>query len=735
MVTWGWFEDSGWYQTELGQNMEKEINDLAAEIVKDALVSSKEDIDLAKVRNIGIAAHVDAGKTTTTERILFYTGRTHRIGEVDAGSATMDWMIQEKERGITITSAVTTAMWHDNIINIIDTPGHVDFTVEVERSLRVLDGMVAVFCAVGAVQPQSETVWRQADHYRVPRIAYVNKMDRTGANFFNVVDKMKERLGAKTVLCQLPIGSEANFQGMVDLITMKARFYFDELGQQFEDREIPGDMLKEAQEYHEALIAEAAEGSDELTEKFLMGEELTEEDIRRGLRARCLKNEIVPVLCGSSFRNKGVQFLLDAIVDYLPSPLESPPIEAHDANTNELVTRRGLIEEPMAALVFKIATDPFVGKLAFVRVYSGTLNVGSAALNTVKGKRERIGRLVRMHADHREDVTALHAGELGAVLGLKISTTGETLCDEKVPIILENIKFPEPVISIAIEPKSKADQERMGTALGKLADEDPTFKTTTNPDTGQTMISGMGELHLDIIVDRLVREFQVNANVGRPQVAYKEAIRKTVTAEGRFVRQTGGHGQFGHVWIEVEPLEPGSGFQFESKVVNGTVPKEYFNAVEEGCREAAQCGILAGFPVVDVKVTLFDGSYHEVDSSELAFKVAGSMAFHEALEKNECYIKEPIMNVEIEVPDNYLGDVIGDMNGRRGKIESLAVEGNNIQVIKAQAPLAEMFGYTTGLRNISQGRGTSSMEFGLYAEVPKNIQDQIINRMTGRVVG
>ena len=710
-----------------------ETTNLTNEIVRNTCVTTKEDINLAKVRNIGIAAHIDAGKTTTTERILFYTGRTHRIGDVDAGSATMDWMIQEKERGITITSAVTTARWRDHIINVIDTPGHVDFTVEVERSLRVLDGMVAVFCAVGGVQPQSETVWRQADRYKVPRIAYVNKMDRTGANFLNVVEKMVERFGANAVPCQLPIGAESDFIGMIDLITMKARIYKDELGQKFEDTDIPADMLEQAKEYREKMVSEAAEGEEELTEKFLMGEELTEEEIRRGLRSRCIKNEVVPVFCGSSFKNKGVQFLLDAIVDYLPSPLEIPEIHAHDAATDEDVIRKGLVEEPLAALVFKIATDPFVGKLAFVRVYSGVLSVGSAVLNSIKGKRERIGRLVRMHADHREDVMELHAGELGGVLGLKISTTGDTLCDEKAPIKLENITFPDPVISVAIEPKSKADQDRMGVALGKLADEDPTFRTSTNPDTGQTMIAGMGELHLDIIVDRLLREFQVDANVGRPQVAYKEAVRKTVKAEGRFVRQTGGRGQFGHVWLEVSPLEPGSGFQFESKVVGGTVPKEYFKAVEQGCREAAQCGVLAGFPVVDVKVVLFDGSYHEVDSSEMAFKVAGSMAFREALSKNECYIKEPIMKVEIEVPDNYLGDVIGDINGRRGKIESLDVDSNNIQIVKAQAPLAEMFGYTTTLRNISQGRGTASMQFGFYAEVPKNIQDQIINRITGKI--
>lgn len=697
-------------------------------------VTRQEDIDLAKVRNIGIAAHIDAGKTTTTERILFYTGRTHRIGEVDAGSATMDWMIQEKERGITITSAVTTARWNEHIINIIDTPGHVDFTVEVERSLRVLDGMVAVFCAVGGVQPQSETVWRQANKYSVPRIAYVNKMDRVGANFMNVVDKIRERLGANAVACQLPIGAEADFQGMVDLITMKARFYLDELGQKFEDREIPEELLDEARELRTKMMDEAAQGSEELTEKFLLEEELSVEEIKEGLRLRCLRNELVPVFCGSSFRNKGVQFLLDAIVDYLPSPLDRPEISAHDPQSGEEIVRQGLVSEPMAALVFKIATDPFVGKLAFVRVYSGTLRVGGAALNAVKGKRERIGRLVRMHADHREDIMELHAGELGGVLGLKLSTTGDTLCDESAPILLENISFPEPVISIAIEPKSKADEDRMGTALSKLTEEDPTFKATTNSETGQIMIAGMGELHLDIIVDRLLREFQVNANVGRPQVAYKEAIRRAVKAEGRFIRQTGGRGQYGDVWLELSPAEPGAGIVFEADVPNGEVPKEYFDAVEQGCREAAQCGVLAGFPVIDVKARLFGGSFHEVDSSELSFKVAASMAFREALEKTECYIKEPIMKVEISVPETYLGDVIGDLNGRRGKIGNLDASGDGIQIIKADAPLAEMFGYTTSLRNLSQGRGSASIEFGCYEEVPKNIQDQIVMRMTGRVL-
>lgn len=696
-------------------------------------VTRQEDKDLAKVRNIGIAAHIDAGKTTTTERILFYTGRTHRIGEVDAGSATMDWMIQEKERGITITSAVTTALWNDHTINVIDTPGHVDFTVEVERSLRVLDGMVAIFCAVGGVQPQSETVWRQANKYHVPRIAYVNKMDRVGANFMNVVERIRERLHANAVPCQLPVGSEADFKGVIDLIKMKAIIYQDELGRTFTETEIPAELLAEAEELRLKMIDEAAQGSDELTEKYLLEEELNEEEIRQGLRLRCLRNEIVPVFCGSSFKNKGVQPLLDAIVYYLPSPLDVPEIQAHDANTDVIVARKGCIDEPLAALVFKIAADPFIGKLAFVRVYSGVLKVGSAVLNTIKGKRERISRLVRIHADHREDIMELHAGELGGVIGLKLSTTGDTLCDEKAPIKLENISFPEPVISVAIEPKSKADEERMAAAFIKLTDEDPTFKTSSNADTGQTMIAGMGELHLDIIVDRLLREFQVNANVGRPQVSYKETIRKNSRAEGRFVRQTGGHGQFGHVCLELSPLAPGSGIQFEVNITDGVIPKEYFKAIEQGCREAAQCGTLAGFPVVDVKATLCDGSYHEVDSSELSFRVAASMAFREAMEHTECYLKEPVMNIEIAVPDNYLGDVIGDFNGRRGKIEKMEAEANGIQIITGSAPLAEMFGYTTALRNLSQGRGIASMEFGCYSEVPKNIQDQIVERMTGRV--
>lgn len=689
-------------------------------------------IDLSKVRNIGIAAHIDAGKTTTTERILFYTGRTHRIGEVDAGSATMDWMVQEKERGITITSAVTTAMWRNCVINVIDTPGHVDFTVEVERSLRVLDGMVGVFCAVGGVQPQSETVWRQADRYLVPRIAYVNKMDRTGANFFSVVDKIKERLNHNPVPVQVPIGAESDFVGIIDLVTMRARYYIDDLGQQIEERDIPEEYLLQAETFREKMIEAAADGDEELTEKFLIGAKFTEDEIRRGLRMRVLRNEIVPVFCGSSFKNKGIQFLLDGIVDYLPSPLEVHPVIGTDGHTGEGVRRLGRVEEPLAALVFKIATDPFVGKLAFVRVYSGVLTAGNAVLNANKGKRERIGRLVRMHADHREDVTELQAGELGGVLGLKGSSTGDTLSDEKDVVILENIEFPEPVIAVAIEPKTKADQDKMGVALGKLSDEDPTFRMSTNLETGQTMIAGMGELHLDIIVDRLLREFQVCANVGRPQVAYKEAIRKAVKAEGRFVRQSGGRGQFGHVWLEVEPLDAGGGFVFESKVVGGTVPKEYFKAVEAGAREAAETGHLAGYPVVDVKVALVDGSYHEVDSSEMAFKVAGSMAFKEALEHNDCYLKEPVMKVEVVVPDDYLGDVIGDLSSRRGQIKDMEVVSGNVRSVLAYVPLAEMFGYTTTLRSLTQGRGTSSMEFAYYLEVPKQIQETLVAKLYGR---
>ncbi len=695
-------------------------------------MSSQTKIDLHKVRNIGIAAHIDAGKTTTTERILFYTGKVHRIGEVDAGAATMDWMIQEKERGITITSAVTHAEWKGTIINVIDTPGHVDFTVEVERSLRVLDGVVAVFCAVAGVQPQSETVWRQASRYNVPRIAYVNKMDRTGANFFQAVDHIRERLGAVPVCVQIPIGEESGFQGMVDLLTRKAIIYKDDQGREMSIEDCPENLKLQMESFREKMIEAAAEADEELTMKFLEGIELTDEEVKRALRKRTVSNEIVPVFCGSSFKNKGVQPMLDGVVDYLPSPLEVPAVIGHDPDTGEEKIRRADPDEPLSALVFKIATDPYVGKLAFARVYSGMLRAGTAVLNSNNGKRERIGRLLRMHADRREDVDVIQAGELGAIVGLKQSSTGDTLSDEKNSITLEKIEFPEPVISVAIEPKTKADQDKMGLSLAKLSEEDPTFRTRTDEDTGQCVISGMGELHLEIIVDRLLREFSVGANVGKPQVAYKEAIRKAVRAEGRFVRQTGGRGQFGHVWLEVEPLPPGKGFVFESKIVGGTVPKEYVAPVEAGVKEALNTGVLAGYPVVDIQVRLVDGSYHEVDSNEMAFKIAGSMGLKEALRKNDNYLKEPIMAVEVVVPDNYLGDVIGDINSRRGKIEGVNPSAGNTQTVKSQVPLSEMFGYVGNLRSLTQGRGTYTMEFAHYAEVPKNIQEEIIARYNGK---
>ena len=688
------------------------------------------NIALDKIRNIGVAAHIDAGKTTTSERILFYTGRTHRIGEVDSGSATMDWMVQEKERGITITSAVTTAQWKDCTVNIIDTPGHVDFTVEVERSLRVLDGVIAVFCAVGGVQPQSETVWRQADRYHVPRIAYVNKMDRTGANFFNVVDRIQERLGANPIPVQIPIGAEGEFRGMVDLVTMRALIYEDDLGQQMVECDIPEDLQLMAEAFREKMLEAAAEGCEEFTNKFLEGELLSESEIRQGLRMRTIRNEIVPVFCGSSFKNKGVQPLLDGVVDFLPSPLDLPPVQGIDPQTGEEKARVGRPEEPLSALVFKIATDPFVGKLAFVRVYSGVLRTGGPVQNSISGKRERIGRLVRMHADHREDVSELLAGELGGVLGLKQSATGDTLCDEKDLVVLERISFPEPVISVAIEPKTKADQDKMGMALGKLSDEDPTFRISTNLDTGQTEIAGMGELHLEIIVDRLLREFQVGANVGRPQVAYKEAIRSQVS-RGRFVRQTGGRGNSVTSGWKSSRSDPAEAFSSRPRSSEGRSPG-ILQGGRAGVREATESGTLAGYPVVDLKATLYDGSYHEVDSSEMAFKVAGSMALKEALRKNECYLKEPVMQVEVVVPEDYLGDVIGDLNGRRGKIEHLESSSGNTQTVEASVPLAEMFGYATTLRSLTQGRGTYTMEFGHYAEVPKPIQEQIIAKYYGR---
>ena len=682
---------------------------------------------LEKTRNIGIMAHIDAGKTTTTERILFYTGKVHKVGEVHEGAATMDWMEQEQERGITITSAATTCQWKGNRINIIDTPGHVDFTVEVERSLRVLDGSVTVICAKGGVQPQSETVWRQADKYHVPRMIYVNKMDTTGADFYNCENMVKTRLGANAVPIQLPVGAEADFKGVIDLIKMKAYIHKDDLGKEIEETEIPADMLEKAKQYREKMVEAAAEQDEELMMKYLEGEELTEEEIKRGIRLGTINVKMVPMVCGSSYKNKGVQELLDAIVAYMPSPLDVPNIKGTDVNDKEIVMERKTSdEEPFAALAFKIATDPFVGKLCFFRVYSGTLDSGSTVLNTATGKKERLGRILQMHANHREDIDKVYSGDIAAAVGLKDVTTGNTLCDPDHPIILESMEFPEPVISIAIEPKSRDGQEKMGIALAKLAEEDPTFKTYTNHETGQTIIAGMGELHLEIIVDRLLREFKVEANVGAPQVAYKETIRKKVDAEGKFVRQSGGRGQYGHVWITLEPQEPGTGFAFESKIVGGAVPKEYIKPTEEGIKEATEAGILAGYPVVDVKATLFDGSYHEVDSSEMAFKIAGSMAFKEACKLAGSVLLEPIMKVDITVPEDYMGDVIGDINARRGRLEGMEdVAGSKL--IHAFVPLSEMFGYATDLRSKTQGRGTYSMEPSHNEEVPKSVLEAIVS--------
>ena len=685
---------------------------------------SERKYSLEKTRNIGIMAHIDAGKTTTTERILFYTGKTHKIGEVHEGEATMDWMVQEQERGITITSAATTCFWLNHRINIIDTPGHVDFTVEVERSLRVLDGSVTVFCAKGGVQPQSETVWRQADKYQVPRMAYVNKMDITGADFYNCVEQMKTRLNANAIPIQLPIGAEDTFKGIVDLIKMKAFIHKDDLGKDIEVTDIPEDLKAKAEEYRSKMIEAAAEQDDDLMMKYLEGEELTEDEIKLGLRKGTLANKLVTVCCGSSYKNKGVQELLNAIVDYMPSPLDIPAIKGKNLDGEE-TDRKPSDEEPFAALAFKIATDPFVGKLCFLRVYSGTLDSGSTVLNANKDKRERIGRLLQMHANHREDIDKIFAGDIVAAVGLKEVTTGDTLCDPNHPVILESMEFPEPVIDIAIEPKDKVAQEKMAIALAKLAEEDPTFKTYTDHETGQTIIAGMGELHLDIIVDRLKREFKVECNVGKPQVAYKETIRKPVRVEGKFIRQSGGRGQYGHVWIEMEPLEPGKGIEFESKIVGGVVPKEYVKPVEEGIREAAESGVLAGYPVIDFKATLVDGSYHEVDSSEMAFKIAGSMAFKEGAKQGGSVILEPIMRVEVTVPEEYMGDVIGDINSRRGRMEGMESRAGN-QIIRGFIPLSEMFGYATDLRSKTQGRGTYAMEPSHYEEVPKSILDTIV---------
>ena len=679
---------------------------------------------LEKTRNIGIVAHIDAGKTTTTERILFYTGKVHKIGETHEGAATMDWMAQEQERGITITSAATTCFWNDNRINIIDTPGHVDFTVEVQRSLKVLDGAVTILAAKGGVQPQTETVWRQADKYQVPRMVYVNKMDITGANFMLCVDQLKNRLKANAVPIQLPIGAEDHFLGIVDLVKMKAFIHKDDMGKEIEETEIPEDMKAQAQEFRAAMVEAVCDQDEELMMKYLEGEELTEEEIKKGLRIGTIANKIVPVCCGSSYKNKGVQELLNSVVDYMPSPLDIPHIKGETLDGTETEAKTS-DSEPFAALAFKIATDPFVGKLCFFRVYSGTLESGSTVLNSSKDKKERIGRILQMHANHREDIEKVYAGDIAAAVGLKDVTTGNTLCDPAHPIILESMEFPEPVIDIAIEPKDKAAQEKMGIALAKLAEEDPTFKAYTNQETGQTIIAGMGELHLDIIVDRLKREFKVECNVGKPQVAYKETIKEAVRVEGKFIRQSGGRGQYGHVWLEMEPLEPGKGIEFESKIVGGVVPKEYIKPVEEGIREAAEGGVLAGYPVIDFKATLVDGSYHDVDSSEMAFKIAGSMAFKEGCRKAKAVILEPIMKVEITVPEEYMGDVIGDVNSRRGRMEGMeTIDGTS--EIKAFVPLSEMFGYATDLRSKTQGRGTYSMEPSHYEEVPKSVFDTIV---------
>ena len=681
---------------------------------------------LEKLRNIGIMAHIDAGKTTTTERILYYTGKIHKIGETHEGAAQMDWMAQEQERGITITSAATTAFWHDYQLNIIDTPGHVDFTVEVERSLRVLDGAVALYDSKGGVEPQSETVWRQADKYHVPRIAFMNKMDVTGADFFRSVRMMHERLNANAVPLQIPIGAEDTFKGVVDLIDMRAEVYYDDMGNDIRDEEIPEDLRDVADEYREKMLEAVSEFDDTIMEDYLEGNEVDKKRIKAAIRKATITNKMTPVLCGSSYKNKGVQLLLDAIVDYLPSPLDVPPIEGVDMEGNP-VERHAADDEPLSALAFKIVSDPFVGKLAYIRIYSGELKSGSYIFNSTKGKRERVGRLVLMHANKREEVDELQAGAIAAVVGLKYTTTGDTLCLEEAPVILENMEFPEPVIAVAIEPKTKASQEKMSIALMKLAEEDPTFKTYTDQETGDTIISGMGELHLDIIVDRLLREFKVEANVGNPQVAYKESIQGTAEAEGKFVRQTGGHGQYGHVKLRIEPQEPGKGYEFVNAIVGGVVPKEFVGPTDQGVREALESGVIAGYPVLDVKVTLFDGSYHEVDSSEMAFKIAGSMAVKEALQKAKPVLLEPMMKVEVVTPDEYLGDVMGDLNGRRGRIEGMELE-KGVQTVHAYVPLSEMFGYATSLRSSTQGRANYSMEFDHYEPVPKNIADELTKK-------
>ncbi len=689
-------------------------------------------VSLDKTRNIGIMAHIDAGKTTTTERILYYTGKLHRLGEVHEGAATMDWMEQEKERGITITSAATTCSWNNHRINIIDTPGHVDFTAEVERSLRVLDGAVALFCSVGGVEPQSETVWRQADKYKVPRMAFVNKMDRVGADFFHAIDMMKDRLKANAVPIHLPIGQGVMFNGIIDLITMKARMFNEEtLGATFEDIEIPVSLKEQAIEYRQKLLEAVADVNDTLLEKFLEGKEISEKEILTVLRKATIEVKIIPVLCGSSFKNKGVQNLLDRVVDLLPSPLDVGDVEGHHLHTDDHISRKVNDEEKFTALAFKIMTDPFVGKLTFFRVYSGKAIAGSYVYNSISGKKERFSRLLQMHANSREDIKEVYCGDIAAAVGLKYTRTGDTLCDESDPIVLEKIIFPEPVISIAIEPKTKADQDKLGESLAKLSDEDPTFRVKTDEETGQTLISGMGELHLDIIVDRLKREFKVDANVGNPQVAYKETIKKKVIQEGRFIRQSGGRGQFGHVWIEIEPNEKGKGYIFENGIVGGVIPREYINPVSEGIEEAMKNGVLAGYPVEDIKVKLFDGSFHDVDSSEMAFKIAGSMAFKEGTRKANPVLLEPIMEVEVVTPEEYMGDVMGDLSSRRGRIEGMS-QRSDAQVIKALVPLSEMFGYATTMRSMTQGRAIYTMQFAHYDEAPRSISDQIIEKIKGK---
>ncbi|MBQ7911591.1 MAG: elongation factor G [Clostridia bacterium] len=684
------------------------------------------EYSLEHTRNIGIMAHIDAGKTTTTERILFYTGKTHKLGETHEGGATMDWMEQEQERGITITSAATTCYWNDNRINIIDTPGHVDFTVEVERSLRVLDGSVTVFCAKGGVEPQSETVWRQADKYRVPRMAYVNKMDITGADFYHVLDMMRDRLHANPVPLQLPIGKEMTFRGIVDLLNMEADVYYDELGKDVRIEPIPEDMVELAEQYRAELVEAVASTDEELMEKYLCDEELTIEELKGAIRRATINNEIVPVVCGSSYRNKGVQKMLDAVVDYMPSPLDIPAIKGVNPDTGDEDERPASDDAPFSALAFKIMTDPFVGKLCYFRVYSGSINAGETVYNSTRGKRERLGRILMMHANSRTDIDACYTGDIAAAIGVKNTTTGDTFCDEKNPIILESMEFPEPVIRVAIEPKTRAGQEKMGIALAKLAEEDPTFRAYTDEETGQTIIAGMGELHLDIIVERMLREFKVEANIGKPQVAYKETIRKAVDQDTKYKRQSGGSGQYGHVKITLEPNEPGKGYEFVNAVVGGAIPKEYIPAVDSGIQGAMQTGVLAGYNVVDVKVTLNDGSYHEVDSSEMAFKIAGSMAFKEAMRKADPVLTEPMMKVVTIVPEEYMGDVIGDFNSRRGQIQSMEAGNGGIEEITAYVPLSCMFGYATDLRSKTQGRGLYFMEPSHFAEVPKSIQEEIV---------